>query len=184
MSVKPCSLAAVARQSAPRTLTELATIGTRALMTLALGFTAAGIPTSAQALPAPVSKVAISTPTASYQPLPDGVYLYGQSPKANQIGSAYMVLKVNKRQVVGAFYMPSSSFDCFRGEQQAERLALDVVDSYEQTSQPYSVALKSTATVASTARPGTPTVVPAGFHPIKTISRNDYKILTTCQASR
>lgn len=113
--------------------------------------------------------------------LPNGVYLYGQATEPEQIGSAYMVFEVNQEQVVGAFYMPYSSFDCFRGEIQADRLALNVVDSYEQTVNPYSVALESNGSVASTGE----TIAPVGlegFHRLATLSDNDRRILATCQA--
>lgn len=186
MSVKSCRQSAAIAPSKDCPIKGLKRGLTGALLTL-VGLAITGVPISAQALPtSPMrsSVLQLAANLASYQPLPDGVYLYGQSPKANQLGTAYMVFKVSQRQVVGAFYMPSSSFDCFQGEQQAERLALTVKDSYEQKSYPYSVALHSTATVANLTQPGAPTAAPAGFHPIKTLSRSDYKMLATCQASR
>lgn len=187
MSVNPSFNSAPIAPSTSRSIAQRLERGlTGALLTLALGLTATG-PLAAQSLPRSPMRASVMQLAAnsdSYRPLPDGVYLYGRSPKANQIGTAYMVFKVSQRQVVGAFYMPSSSFDCFRGEQEAERLSLTIADSYEQTRYPYSVALQSTATVAGAAQVGIPAAVPAGFHAIKTISRNDYRLLATCQASR
>lgn len=116
--------------------------------------------------------------------LPNGVYLYGQSTKANQYGSAYMVFRVNDRQVSGAFYMPASSFDCFYGELQTNQLALNVVDSYDQTSHPYAVALNTNATVARLTNAGGAPVEPEGYHRIQKISANDQRILTTCLAKQ
>jgi hypothetical protein len=115
--------------------------------------------------------------------LPDGVYLYGQSAQANRYGSAYLVFQVKERQVSGAFYMPASSFDCFRGEVQANQIALTVVNSYEQTSYPYAVALNSNATVAQLSEVSGATVEPAGYHRIQKISANDRRILATCMAN-
>ena len=43
----------------------------------------------------------------------NGVYLYGQSPEPEQVGSAYAVMEIVENRAVGAFYMPQSSFDCF-----------------------------------------------------------------------
>ncbi|MEL6815367.1 MAG: hypothetical protein AAFP03_11205, partial [Cyanobacteria bacterium J06598_3] len=73
--------------------------------------------------------------------LEDGTYLFGQSPTPNQLGAAYAILSVENNQTVGAFYQPHSSFDCFSGEVLPNRLAVNVIDSYEQTTHPYSVAV-------------------------------------------
>jgi hypothetical protein len=120
---------------------------------------------------------------ASAQTLPDGVYLYGQATEPEQIGSAYMVFEVSQNQVVGAFYMPHSSFDCFNGEFQSDRLALNVVDSYEQTVNPYSIALESDGSVASTGEAIAPIGL-EGFNRMPTVSDNDRRILATCQADQ
>lgn len=120
---------------------------------------------------------------AMSQPLADGVYLYGQSPEAEQLGSAYMVFEVSDRQVTGAFYMPYSSFDCFNGAIESNRLALNVIDSYEQASYPYEIGLERSSSVATV---GNVTVTPVqieGFHRIDTVSDNDRRILTSCQTN-
>lgn len=115
------------------------------------------------------------------QRLPNGVYLYGQSPEADQIGSAYMVFEVNDQQVIGAFYMPSSSFDCFYGEVQAQQLALNVVDTYERTVHPYAVALETPGSVASNGNEAIAPLSLEGFHAIDAVSANDQRILSTCK---
>ncbi|WP_416676291.1 hypothetical protein [Egbenema bharatensis] len=115
------------------------------------------------------------------QPFEDGVYLYGQSPERDQIGSAYMIFEVTQGEVVGAFYMPRSSFDCFYGDFQVDRMALTVIDSYEQTSHPYAVALEPTDTLAATEAEVTPVGL-EGFHQIENPSENDLRILSTCQS--
>lgn len=127
------------------------------------------------------SQVAVAQGTVGYQTLPDGVYLYGQSSEAEQIGSSYMVFKVDDNQVVGAFYMPYSSFDCFQGEFQTDRLALNVVDSYEQVVHPYEVALQNDSSVASSEETAVPVGL-EGYHRIQSLSDNDQRILATCQA--
>lgn len=114
--------------------------------------------------------------------LADGVYLYGQAPEPEQLGAAYMVFEVNQGDVVGAFYMPRSSFDCFSGRFEADRLALTIVDSYEQTRYPYAIALDSTSSVAMA---GGETIAPVGlegFQRIAQLSANDQRILSTCKA--
>lgn len=118
--------------------------------------------------------------TNSYA-ITDGVYLYGQSPERDQIGSAYMVFEVEQGQVVGAFYMPYSSFDCFYGDLQADRIALTVIDSYEQTQHPYAIALEPVDTLATAEAESVPVGL-EGFHRIEDPSDNDLAILSTCQS--
>jgi hypothetical protein len=120
------------------------------------------------------------SPTNSYA-LTDGVYLYGQSPERDQIGSAYMVFEVEQGQVVGAFYMPYSSFDCFYGDLQTDRIALTVIDSYEQTQHPYAIALEPVDTLATVEAESVPVGL-EGFHRIEDPSDNDLAILSTCQS--
>lgn len=115
--------------------------------------------------------------------LQDGVYLYGQSAKADQIGAAYLVFEVKQHKVVGAFYMPNSSFDCFNGTLQSDRMALNIRNSYEQTTYSHSVALRSETTSASATTPATARIGLAGYHPIQQVSQNDQRILSTCKAS-
>src|SRR5690348_12209898 len=44
--------------------------------------------------------------------LPEGVYLYGESPRGEQIGKEYLVFEVRQGKVRGAFYMPASEYSC------------------------------------------------------------------------
>ncbi|HEY9621546.1 MAG TPA: hypothetical protein V6C78_14385 [Crinalium sp.] len=115
--------------------------------------------------------------------LSNGTYLYGQAPEAEQLGSTYVVFEVDRNQhVVGAFYMPQSSFDCFQGELQANQLAVTVTDSYDRTTHPYAVAVESSATVAGRDGAAAPVSL-AGFHSIQTVGANDERILSTCKAA-
>lgn len=113
----------------------------------------------------------------------DGVYLYGQSAERDQIGAAYMVFAVDQGQVTGAFYMPYSSFDCFHGSFEADRLAMTVIDSYERTAYPYEIALEPTDNLAAAETEATPVTI-QGFHAIPNPSQNDLRILSTCQADQ
>ncbi|HEY9749052.1 MAG TPA: hypothetical protein V6C63_10255, partial [Allocoleopsis sp.] len=88
-----------------------------------------------QSLRAPQTKAIAQQAPSANTPVPgnastlaDGTYLYGEAPEPEQIGSAYMVFQVTKGKVIGAFYMPRSSFDCFSGRFEPGKLALDVVD--------------------------------------------------------
>jgi hypothetical protein len=115
--------------------------------------------------------------------IPNGTYLYGQAPKAEQLGATYLVFEVNKGNVTGAFYMPRSSFDCVHGTVQSQQLALTVVNSYEQASYPYAVARQSGGTSAST-QPNVAPISLEGYYPIKQLSAGDRRLLSTCKASR
>ena len=124
-----------------------------------------------------------AVPRAATSSMPNGTYLYGQAPKAGQLGATYLVFEVNKGNVTGAFYMPRSSFDCVRGTVQSQQLALTVVNSYEQASYPYAVARQYGSTSASTRSNAAPIGL-EGYHPIKQLSAGDRRLLSTCKASR
>lgn len=126
-------------------------------------------------------KVAQLAQGSSAQPLADGVYLYGQSLERDQVNSAYLVFEVTNGQIIGAFYMPRSSFDCVYGNLQADQLALNVVDSYSRESYPYAVALQGGGAIAD-AKGAVPPVTLEGMHRINNINSNDQRILSTCKA--
>ncbi len=129
----------------------------------------------------------LTSQTVSSQPsvaLDDGIYLYGQRPEPDQLGVTYLVFEVSQRQVIGAFYMPHSSFDCFQGEFQANQLALQITDSYEQVTFPYSIALTRNGAIAASDDVATPPIELTGFDPISTVSENDHRILSICKADQ
>jgi hypothetical protein len=139
---------------------------------------AVGLAVIGASLPAQSSEV----DSADRSGMADGVYLYGQSAEPNQVGAEYLVFEVNQGNVVGGFYMPNSSFDCFYGSVQADQLALTVVDSYEQTRHPYAVALEASGDVALA---GDETIAPVGlegYQRLANLSETDQRILTTCKA--
>ena len=156
---------------------------------LTLGLVAVGLPS----LPASSSEASLNiTKSAPHkvtqlaqgstaQPLADGVYLYGQSPERDQLSSAYLVFEVTHGQIIGAFYMPRSSFDCVYGTLQSEQLALNVVDSYSREAYPYAVALQGGGAIAD-AKGAVPPVTLEGMHRIDNINSNDQRILSTCKA--
>lgn len=124
---------------------------------------------------------AIASEVDSIQALPDGTYLYGQAPEPEKLGAEYLVFEVNQGEVIGGFYMPRSSFDCFHGKVESGQLALTVVNSYEQTSHAYSVALQPNDSVAS-AGSGTVPVGLEGYHQLNDLSETDQQILATCRS--
>ncbi|MEM9538465.1 MAG: hypothetical protein AAGA60_03025 [Cyanobacteria bacterium P01_E01_bin.42] len=112
----------------------------------------------------------------------EGVHLYGESINPNTIGKSYAILNVEAGQIVGAFYQPRSSFDCFRGQTQDGQLVLNVTDSYTGETFPYAINIEDASLLASLgdipiARPGL-----EGFHQIEEISDRDRELLQICQA--
>lgn len=168
-------------QSPKRTSLPWRTLPKR-IETLATGLLVA---TSLAVIGMPTSAIgqAEGVDSESAQAMADGVYLYGQSPEPEEMGSEYLVFEVDQGEVVGGFYMPRSSFDCFYGDVKSEQLALTVINSYEQTEHPYSVALQSDGAVASADGGSTPVGL-EGYHQIDDLSDTDRQILATCKADQ
>lgn len=154
---------------------------------VALGVVVSGLasfPAIGAAVPRPQVKDAAPSVTRPSSFPADGIYLYGQSPRPDQLGQSYLVFEVRQKKVLGAFYMPSSSFDCFYGAVQQGQLALTVIDSYERTANPYAIALERTDSVASATNPAIAGIELKGYHPIAKVSENDRRILNTCKADQ
>jgi hypothetical protein len=94
--------------------------------------------------------------------LADGIYLYGQSSKPDEIKQEYFVFEMRQSKVVGAFYLPRSAFYCFYGTSDRTQLNLIVVDSYDGSRSPYSVNLQQ-------------------YYRISAVSDNDRRILSICK---
>lgn len=124
----------------------------------------------------------ISQPSPSTFPT-DGRYLYGQSAEAGQIGSTYVVFETQDAKMVGALYMPYSSFDCFYGSVEATQLALTVVSSYDQEAYPYSIAIQRTSAVADVSGAvSTNQLNLEGFHQIGALDEMAQHVLGVCRA--
>lgn len=137
---------------------------------------------SAESAPHQVAKAANPTvPATAVAQLPDGVYLYGQSAEPEQLGQGYFVFEVNQGDVVGALYMPRSSFDCAKGSFKDDQLALTVTNSYDRTTNPFEIALDYTTNVAAATAPGKPAVGLEGFYRLNQVSDNDMRILNVCK---
>lgn len=102
--------------------------------------------------------VAVSLP---HSPLKDGVHLFGQANEPGKFQTEYLIFKIKRNRVTGAFFMPSSSFDCFAGTLKGGNLSLSVVESYEQQTYEHSVNLNQ-------------------YYAIKQINNNDLRILDVC----
>lgn len=160
-------------------------LGQVSLMT---GLAIAGMqPTSQATEIAAVSQSAtshsvVSRTVAREAKLANGVYLYGQAPQPDQIGHTYLVFEVTNGKVVGVMYMPHSSFDCFQGNLQPDRLAFSLVDSYTRKTYAASIPLETSPLVASASDVSVAGVRLQGFHPIQTLATNDQRMLNICKA--
>lgn len=133
------------------------------------------------AMPTVALASAVAPNTSASAPLAEGHYLYGESSTPETLGASYMVFQVSQQQVVGAFYQPFSSFDCFHGSVSANRMALTVIDSYDQTAHPYSLAMVPGAAIASAGNVAPNNAIrPSGFYAIPDLSENDQAMLNTC----
>lgn len=110
-------------------------------------------------------------------------FLYGEVSEPDQLGKAYLVFEKAGHQVVGAFYQPRSSFDCFTGTLENDRLALNVEETYTGQQFNYSVALNPATAIAATGNVGDLPLQLQGFEPLSEISANDQRILSTCKAA-
>ena len=116
--------------------------------------------------------------------IPNGIYLYGQSQKPDQIGKEYIVFKAEGGELVGALYMPRSEFSCFRGEIAANQLQMIVDHPYEDSTHPYAIALTTRDAIASRQNDSlSQPVTLQGYHPIEDISDNDRRLLAICQSA-
>jgi hypothetical protein len=103
-----------------------------------------------------------SSPDSTSISTSDRIYLYGQSPKPDEIKQEYFVFQVQQGKVVGAFYLPRSAFYCFYGNIELTQLNLTVVDTYDGSRSPYSVNLQQ-------------------YYRIPTVTDNDRRILGICK---
>lgn len=115
--------------------------------------------------------------------LTDGTHLYGSTSQPQQIGETYMVFEAQGDRVVGGFYQPSSSFDCFYGNLNGDRLALTVVNSYSQDRYPFALAVSRDSQVAGRSGSSANVEIP-GFQSLNELGEVDRHILSTCQAVR
>lgn len=133
--------------------------------------------------------------TASAKQLTDGVYLYGQSSVAEQIGREYMVFEVRDGRAIGAFYMPQSEFSCFQGTLQGEQLNVrlapsasdEIAQAGPQERQEFQpIAARSTSGGAGNSFDAVSfplSVKLQSYHRIARVSANDQRILGMCKVN-
>ena len=145
---------------------------------------------------------AMAQTAVSEASLPDNIYLYGQSPKPEQIGQEYIVFQVQQGQVFGAVYLPQSEFNCFQGKLDATQLSLTMIypDEFTNTesdfdrklsklnSQPSAsqslaalTAMGSNVLLNDESMTNFSQVNLETYYPITQISNNDRHIVASCQ---
>ncbi|MEA5504095.1 hypothetical protein VB735_13410 [Halotia wernerae UHCC 0503] len=130
------------------------------------------------------AKEAGVTPRANF-PKKDGIYLYGQSPRPNQLGQGYVLFQKQQDKVIGALYMPNSEFSCFQGTlDRSGELALTVNSSPDEDSLTQ-VATSNGIPRINGDEPITYaySVALQDYHQLKSISINDRRILQMCNQS-
>jgi hypothetical protein len=110
--------------------------------------------------------------------LTDGVSLYGESDRPDEVGKEYLILEKVGNKTIGAIYMPQSDFSCFYGRVKKSELNITLIDGYNGQQYNYGLSLHSRGLTASKMpMMGTPT-----YHPLGQISDNDRRILESCKS--
>ncbi len=130
------------------------------------------------------AKEAEVMPRANF-PKKDGIYLYGQSPKPNQLGQGYVLFQKQQDKVIGALYMPNSEFSCFQGTlDRSGELALTVNSSPDEDGSTQ-VATSNGIPRINEDEPITYaySVALQDYHQLKSISVSDRRMLQMCNQS-
>jgi hypothetical protein len=110
-------------------------------------------------------------------PETSGVHLYGESDRPEVIGKEYIIFERIGNQTIGAFYLPRSEFNCFKGQFQGSRLNVTLTDAFDRQKYNFSLKLNPSGLTASKLpMMGEPT-----YQPLGKISDNDRRILSTCK---
>ena len=111
----------------------------------------------------------------------DGIYFYGEASQPDEIGTGYLVFEAQDNQVVGAMFMPHSSFDCFVGQIGHHELSLLITNSYTQETYEYAIARVVDEPIAA----ANSTLVPLqlnGLFDLGAARDSELSMLSTCQA--
>ncbi|WP_193196620.1 hypothetical protein [Nostoc sp. MG11] len=123
-------------------------------------------------------------PRANF-PAKNGIYLYGQSPKPNQLGQGYIIFQKQQGRVRGALYMPQSEFSCFQGTlDRSGELAMTVKGSPDEASSSQVATTNRLPRVADDESTSYAySVALQDYHQLNRISANDRRILQMCNQS-
>ncbi|MCY7368127.1 MAG: hypothetical protein LH474_08240 [Chamaesiphon sp.] len=107
----------------------------------------------------------------------NGVYLYGESNRPEMSGKEYIIFERIGNKAVGAFYLPRSEFNCFKGQFQGSRLNVTLTDAFDRQKYNFSLNLNARGLTASKL----PTMGEPTYQPLGKISDNDQRILSACK---
>ncbi|MBN3895043.1 MAG: hypothetical protein HWQ41_07185 [Nostoc sp. NOS(2021)] len=124
-------------------------------------------------------------PKANF-PEKDGVYLYGQSPKPNQLGQGYIIFQKQQHKVTGALYMPQSEFNCFQGTlNPSGELAMTVNGSANEASSNQSNQVATSSRLPKVGEDESSSyaysVALQDFHRLNSITASDRNTLQMCK---
>lgn len=136
-------------------------------------------PLPATDLPANLPTTTVNTAST----VNDGVYLYGSVPEPDSLGAAYIVFSVRDTHLIGALFMPQSSFDCFQGQRIGNELAMQITNSYTQEVYGYEIALVADDSQVASASNRDFVMQLDGFHYLGMPGEAEMAILSTCQAN-
>ncbi|MEA5605644.1 hypothetical protein [Nostoc sp. UHCC 0252] len=132
-----------------------------------------------------VTKSAEGLPKVNF-PVKDGVYLYGQSPKSNQLGQGYIIFQKRQDKIIGALYMPQSEFNCFQGTlNKSGELAMTVNSSSNEASTPQSNQVAANTTLPRVSEDDFSSypysVALQDFYQLNSITASDRRTLQMCK---
>ncbi len=110
-------------------------------------------------------------------PATSGVYLYGESDRPETIGKEYIIFERIGNKTVGAFYLPRSEFNCFKGQFQGSRLNVTLTDAFDRQKYNFTLNLNPKGLTASKS----PIMGEPTYQPLGKISDNDRRILNACK---
>ncbi|MGF1460970.1 MAG: hypothetical protein ACFBSG_18325 [Leptolyngbyaceae cyanobacterium] len=111
------------------------------------------------------------------------VHFYGSAPEPGVLGASYLVFTAADTAIMGAIFMPQSSFDCFQGHIQSGHLALEITNSYSQEVYPYEIARVAEEVPVATIGEGTVAVGLEGFFELGEAGASELELLSICQNS-
>ncbi|MEH2042879.1 hypothetical protein [Nostoc sp.] len=131
------------------------------------------------------TKSARVLPKANF-PVKDGIYLYGQSPKPNQLGQGYIIFQKQQDKVRGALYMPQSELNCFQGTiNPSGELAMTVNSSSNEASSEQSNQVATSNRLPKVAEdesnPYAYSLALQDFYRLNSIAASDRRTLQMCK---
>jgi hypothetical protein len=116
-------------------------------------------------------------------PKQDGIYLYGQSARPNQLGQGYVIFQKQQDKIIGALYVPQSEFSCFQGTlAKSGELAMTVKSSPGEVG---GIEVSTNSRIPKFSDDNSQIYAHSmnlqDYHQLNSLSANDRKILEMCK---